>query len=61
MDWEDEAKKAIKRINELEKEISSLKSRMDSQYNATADLLSRPSKLERATDPTYPTFPCTTA
>ena len=35
MDWENEAQKALKRINELEKQVSPLKSRMDSHRART--------------------------
>lgn len=50
MNWEAEAQKALKRIADLEREIASLKQRMDNQYAATEDLMRRVSKLERGVD-----------
>jgi phage shock protein A len=47
MNWEAEASKALKRIEELEKKVRSLEQRMDNQFDATQDLISRVSKLER--------------
>ena len=48
MDWEAEAKDALKRIKALEKEVESLKKRMDNQYDATEELNRRVAQLERS-------------
>ena len=50
MNWEAEAQKALKRIADLEREVASLKQRLDNQYAATEDLMRRVSKLERGAD-----------
>lgn len=47
MNWEDEAKKALKRIETLEKEVAALKGLMSSQYDRTEELGKRVGKLER--------------
>jgi hypothetical protein len=49
MDWEAEAKKALKRVNDLEKEVAALKSRVEIQSSATEELRRRIAQLERGT------------
>lgn len=50
MDPEVEYPKALQRIDELEKRVAQLETRMDNQYYTTQDLLNRLSRLERGTD-----------
>ena len=47
MSLEQEAKDALKRIKDLEKEVSALKGLMKSQYDKTEELNRRVGKLER--------------